>query len=103
MHLPSEEPTGPVSLKPLSALARAPRWLMVVDLRKCNGCQCCVANCGQTNELGLEAPWRRVVNWEVADQITPRRIFLPLSCMHCANPPCLEVCPTGATFQRADG
>ena len=24
-------------------------------------------------------------------------------CQHCAEPPCVDVCPTGASFKRADG
>ncbi|MBI3455818.1 MAG: 4Fe-4S dicluster domain-containing protein, partial [Candidatus Rokubacteria bacterium] len=32
-----------------------------------------------------------------------RRVFLPMQCMHCAEPPCVPVCPTGASRQREDG
>jgi phenylacetyl-CoA:acceptor oxidoreductase subunit 1 len=32
-----------------------------------------------------------------------RRLFLPMQCMHCASPPCVPVCPTGASRQRDDG
>ena len=32
-----------------------------------------------------------------------QRLFIPVSCMHCEEPTCLEVCPTTATYQRADG
>jgi molybdopterin-containing oxidoreductase family iron-sulfur binding subunit len=28
---------------------------------------------------------------------------MPLLCQHCSNPPCADVCPTRATFRRADG
>ncbi|MBE9563152.1 MAG: 4Fe-4S dicluster domain-containing protein, partial [Proteobacteria bacterium] len=28
---------------------------------------------------------------------------LPLMCQHCENPPCVDVCPTGASFKREDG
>jgi molybdopterin-containing oxidoreductase family iron-sulfur binding subunit len=28
---------------------------------------------------------------------------LPMMCQHCAEPPCVDVCPTGASFKRADG
>jgi phenylacetyl-CoA:acceptor oxidoreductase subunit 1 len=103
MHLIAKDLKFQPSLPSPPVPGRQPRWLIVIDLRKCNGCQCCVANCSQTNQLPAEAPWRQVANWERVDSGAPRRIFLPLSCMHCANPPCMEVCPTGATFQRPDG
>ena len=31
------------------------------------------------------------------------RTFVPVGCQHCADPPCMHVCPTTATRQRADG
>ena len=32
-----------------------------------------------------------------------KRVFMPTGCQHCGNPPCLDVCPSGATQQRSDG
>ncbi|HYA59512.1 MAG TPA: 4Fe-4S dicluster domain-containing protein, partial [Burkholderiaceae bacterium] len=47
--------------------------------------------------------WRRVLDIESGEFPDVRRSFVPVSCMHCANPPCEEVCPTTATKKRADG
>lgn len=78
------------------------RWGMVVDLRKCVGCQACTIVCKQANEV-LPDRWRRVVDCGVSDAPERQRSFLHVFCQHCAEPPCLEVCPTGATYRRPDG
>lgn len=80
-----------------------PRWVMVIDLEKCNGCAGCAVNCSQFNHLPLEYRWRQVAAAEVRSEQMPQRLFLSMSCMHCAEPPCLDVCPTAATKKRADG
>lgn len=76
---------------------------MAVDLSRCTGCQCCVVVCSHTNAWPESTQWRQVPGVELGDGETPRRLFLPLNCMHCDSPPCLEVCPTKATYQRPDG
>ncbi len=77
-------------------------WAMVIDLRKCIGCKACAAVCSMSNQAPPNS-LREVIDCGVLSSSDPRRIFLPTSCMHCANPPCLSVCPTGATYQRSDG
>lgn len=79
------------------------RWGMVIDLRKCVGCQTCTVTCKQTNNLPPGVFWRRVADCETGTYPDVQRIFLPMGCQQCAAPPCLEVCPTTATYQRADG
>lgn len=79
------------------------RWGMVVDLRKCVGCQTCTIACKQDNNLSPGIFWRQVVDCEVGQYPDVQRMFLPMGCMHCAEPPCLEVCPTTATYRRPDG
>ena len=32
-----------------------------------------------------------------------KRAFVPVGCMHCSEPPCMEVCPSTATRKRDDG
>jgi phenylacetyl-CoA:acceptor oxidoreductase subunit 1 len=78
------------------------RWGMVIDLRKCFGCRACTIICKETNQVALDQ-WRRVIDGGVSETTNRQRIFLPMSCMHCSDPPCLEVCPTTATYRRTDG
>lgn len=79
------------------------RWGMVIDLRKCVGCQTCTIACKQEHNLPPEIFWRYVVDCEVGEYPYVRRLFLPMQCMHCGDPPCLPVCPTTATKKREDG
>ncbi|MCB1663224.1 MAG: 4Fe-4S dicluster domain-containing protein [Pseudomonadales bacterium] len=79
------------------------RYVMVADLRRCIGCQTCTAACKQANSTPPGVQWRRVVDIEVGEYPNVKRVFLPTGCQHCANPPCEEVCPTKATFKKADG
>ena len=79
------------------------RWGMVIDLRRCVGCQTCTIACKQEHALPAGHVWRFVADCEVGEYPNVRRVFLPMQCMHCAEPPCVPVCPTGASRQRDDG
>ena len=86
----------------------AQRWGMVIDTAKCtSGCDACVRGCNEEHGLtgfgrpATDAQWIRKVT--VRDRETARVASLPLMCQHCENPPCVDVCPTGASFRRADG
>lgn len=79
------------------------RYAMVIDLRRCVGCQTCTAACKSANATPPGVQWRRVLDLESGEFPDVRRSFVPVACMHCANPPCEEVCPTTATKKRADG
>jgi len=78
------------------------RWGMVIDLRKCLGCESCAIACGEANRVPKNT-WRRVNDCGVRSYPDRQRRILPLSCQQCAEAPCLQVCPTGATSKRADG
>ena len=80
-----------------------PRLGMVIDLKKCAGCYACVAACKSEHATPPGVFWCRVVKQETGTYPRVRRSPLPLACMHCEEPPCEEVCPTGATQKRADG
>ena len=56
-----------------------------------------------TNGTPPGVQWRRVLDVEVGEYPNVKPVFLPTGCQHCSNPPCLEVCPSGATRQRDDG
>jgi phenylacetyl-CoA:acceptor oxidoreductase subunit 1 len=76
---------------------------MVVDLHRCVGCQTCTVACKQEHALPPGVFWRFVADCEVGEYPDVRRVFLPMQCMHCDAPPCVPVCPTGASRQRDDG
>ncbi len=75
---------------------------MVIDLKRCIGCYGCQAACKAENGTPPGIFWARCVRMEMGEY-PARRSFLPVLCMHCQEPPCLEVCPTGATQKRDDG
>jgi phenylacetyl-CoA:acceptor oxidoreductase subunit 1 len=79
------------------------RWAMTVDLRRCIGCQTCTAACRHANATPPNTQWRQVLDMEAGEYPDVRRSFVPVGCMHCADPPCVPVCPTTATRKRADG
>lgn len=84
------------------------RWGLLVDAEKClSGCDACVKACGKENGFystghpETDPQWIRKV--EITDMKSGRSATLPMMCQHCANAPCVDVCPTGASFRRADG
>lgn len=78
-------------------------WAMVVDLNLCIGCNSCVTACKVENGTEPDIFWNKVLEQEIGTFPNARRIFWPMRCMHCEEAPCKEVCPTGATYQQADG
>ena len=74
-------------------------WGLVIDLRKCVRCGRCVTACKEKNKL----PEHVFFNKMMKVRISGREYELPASCMHCRRPPCMYVCPTGATYRREDG
>lgn len=76
---------------------------MVVDLKLCIGCNTCVIACKAGNGTPPGIFWAKVLEEEKGIFPSARRIFWPVRCMHCEEPPCVEVCPTGASYQREDG
>ncbi len=84
------------------------RWGMLIDANKCaDGCSACVDACNQEHGLTshgrpeTDAQWIRTV--KLRDLHTGRENRLVMMCQHCETPPCVDVCPTGASFKRADG
>lgn len=80
-----------------------PRWGMVIDLKRCFGCHACSVACKAEQDvpLGYFNSWVMVT--EKGEFPSVRRQFLRVMCNHCDSPPCVEICPTGATWKRADG
>jgi phenylacetyl-CoA:acceptor oxidoreductase subunit 1 len=79
------------------------RWAMVADLERCVGCQTCTAACRHANATSPAVQWRKVLDIEAGAFPDVSRTFVPVGCQHCADPPCMHVCPSTATRQRADG
>jgi tetrathionate reductase subunit B len=79
-------------------------WGMVVDLRKCIGCQACTVACIMENDVPEDAFRTHVSVYElVKDGQDPAMVMLPRLCNHCDSPPCLPVCPVEATFKAESG
>jgi tetrathionate reductase subunit B len=83
------------------------RWGMLVDTGRCDsGCNDCVTACDTENGLSggrreTDSQWIRKIN--LRNPSGNKVISLPMMCQHCEDPPCVDVCPTGASFKRADG
>ncbi len=75
----------------------------VIDQRKCIGCHACTTACKSENEvpLSVDRTWVKYV--EKGSFPNTQRHFGVLRCNHCANPPCVHICPVTAMFQRPDG
>lgn len=82
------------------------RYGMVIDLRKCIGCQACTVSCSMENLPPIGQFRTTVLQYEVEgydEGNLPAMFNLPRLCNHCDTPPCVPVCPVQATFQREDG
>jgi len=83
------------------------RWGMLIDTAQCKpGCNDCVTACNKENGLSggtsaTDSQWIRKI--EIKDISSGRELSLPMMCQHCENPPCVDVCPTTASFKRDDG
>lgn len=75
----------------------------IIDNRKCIGCHACTVACKQEHELpiGVNRTWVKYV--EKGDFPNTRRVFSVQRCNHCADAPCVEICPVTALWQRKDG
>ena len=83
---------------------------MVIDLDRCIGCWACAVACKMENSVGEGLWWQEVltiggptIDTSAGTYPLARKHYEPRNCFHCADPPCLPVCPTEAVVQRADG
>ncbi len=79
------------------------RYGMVIDFKKCNGCSSCAMACKVQNGTPPGVWWGKVLVNEIGKYPNVRIKYLPLLCMHCKSAPCVQVCPTGASYKRPDG
>lgn len=82
---------------------RKKRYAMLIDLRKCIGCNACSVACKSENDvpLGVFRSWVKRV--EKGSYPYAREFFLPIVCNNCEKPICVTVCPVDASIQREDG
>lgn len=78
----------------------ANQWVMVFDLRRCDGCRDCIKGCQKQHHLPNTDEWIKV--YELVDA-QGLRFAMPVLCMQCENAPCVRVCPVTATYHRDDG
>lgn len=77
------------------------KWVMVIDLAKCRNARKCVNACQTAHQLRPEQYHINTLQMQDAETTAP--YYMPKTCMHCDNPPCVSVCPVDATFKRNDG
>ena len=75
----------------------------MIDNRKCIGCHACTTACKSEHNVpvGVNRTWVKQVEKGVFPDT--RRLFSVLRCNHCSDAPCVDICPTGALFNRDDG
>jgi Fe-S-cluster-containing dehydrogenase component len=84
-------------------------FILSVNLTLCSGCFACIVACKQENSLrpgaddppGSQGPnWIKIhkVTGPSGDEKTEQMVFVPLMCNHCKNAPCVQGCPTRATY-----
>ncbi len=94
---------------PAEAISADIRWGMLIDTNQLTeeDIDAAVDACHNTHGINnhnrptTDAQWIRKVR--VRDLSTQHVTTLPIMCQHCEKPPCVDVCPTGASFKRADG
>jgi len=99
---------GTATAKTINGASNEHRWGLLIDTSKCaSGCDACVRGCNEehgitsTGNDHIDAQWIRKI--DLKDNLTKQETSLPMMCQHCESAPCVDVCPTGASFKRADG
>jgi tetrathionate reductase subunit B len=93
---------APKAARAVTAPGSQAHYAMVIDVRKCIGCQACTIACKTEFEvpLGKHRSWVESVEKGTYPDVS--RSFLPRLCNQCSQPDCVDVCPTGATYKREE-
>ncbi len=75
-------------------------FVMVVDLARCKNARKCIEGCQRGHNLAPDQEWLKV--YLMRDHPEGEPYWFPRQCFHCDDPPCVKVCPVGATFKRQD-
>ncbi len=79
------------------------RYGFVIDISRCIDCRACLVACSAENNVGMQYTRIWVKDTGVKGEFPKlTRTFVPYNCMHCENPPCVEVCVSGATYKDKD-
>lgn len=124
--LPGHHPEN-FELTPGPGYRDMPKWAMTIDLNKCTGCTACVVACQAENNIavvgkdqvirGRELSWIRVDRYFLPRDAShlndaapgqelyenPKVVVQPVTCHHCENAPCEQVCPVAATVHSDEG
>ena len=76
------------------------KYAFVIDPRRCIDCRACLVACRAENNVPI--PNTRIWVYDqgvVGEFPNLAQQFVPYNCMHCDEPPCVEACPTGASFK----
>jgi molybdopterin-containing oxidoreductase family iron-sulfur binding subunit len=84
-----------------TGVRRRYRYGMVIDTRRCVGCKACVAACRAENKTPPGVSYTVVLDGVLENRLDDKPLFMTKPCFHCENPPCVAVCPVGATFKRS--
>lgn len=100
-----------------AAQAGAKKLGLVIDLDTCVGCHACAVNCKEWNTYGESGPltdfhpyqsdpagvwFNRIHSFEIGEGADSSTVYFPKNCLHCETPDCVTVCPTGASYKRAE-
>lgn len=76
------------------------KFVLVVDLAKCRNARKCIEGCERHHHLTPDRPFIKVLRMQDNERSSP--YWMPKKCFQCDNPPCVKVCPVGATYKRSD-
>lgn len=93
-------PYEPVSPKEARKGIPGKKFVMVVDLGRCRNARKCMIACEHHHQLTPDRPFIKVLKMQDNKDSSP--YWMPKKCFQCDNPPCVKVCPVGATYKRSD-